>query len=164
MELEPTPTANERLVEIVADIVSAFLSYNSMPAADVPELIGTIYATVAKLAAGQEHTTEATQTKQEPAVPIKKSITKDYIICLEDGKKFKSMKRHLASAYGMTPDEYRAKWNLPPDYPMVAAGYSAARSRLAKEAGLGTLRTAAKAVATPTVKEKPRGRGRQQAA
>lgn len=148
------------LCEIVADIVSAFVSNNSVPINDLPSLIASVNEAIEKISFG--HPEAVAAAPLEPAVPVKKSVTKDFIICLEDGKKFKSMKRHLASAYGLTPDAYRAKWNLPADYPMVAAGYSAARSQLAKDAGLGTLRVAAKTVVADEKVSEPRAtRGRQ---
>lgn len=123
-----------QLVELSAEIVSAYVSHNALSAPDLPKLIASVHAALASLdgAAEPEPVTEL-----KPAVPIKKSITPDYLICLEDGKKFKSLKRHLRTEYDMSPEEYRAKWGLPPDYPMVAPTYSEARSRLAKTIGLG---------------------------
>jgi predicted transcriptional regulator len=126
-------SANEELMSLTADIVSAYVTRNAVPAGDLPGLIGQVHSSISALAAGRPAVVEA----PVPAVPVKKSITPDYIICLDDGKKFKSLKRHLGSAYDMTPDQYRQKWNLPPDYPMVAPNYAAARSALAKASGLG---------------------------
>ncbi|NGO55303.1 MucR family transcriptional regulator [Mesorhizobium camelthorni] len=112
-------------VEILADIVSAYVSNNSVPPAALPDLIANVAAAVGRL---MQRTTEVEARRLKTSVPVRKSLTPDYIICLEDGKKFKSLKRHLSSQHGMTPDEYRAKWNLPADYPMVAPSYATARS------------------------------------
>jgi len=122
-----------KLLEQVADIVSAYISHNSVSPSDLPILIANTHNALRSLSA-----TPDVELAEElkPAVSIKKSVTPDFIVCLEDGKKFKSMKRHLAGL-GMTPDEYRAKWGLPSDYPMVAPNYSEARSTMAKSAGLG---------------------------
>ncbi len=124
-------------VEIIADIVSAYVSNNAVPVESLPDLIASVAAAVGRLT---KDTTAVEAKPPRPAVPVRESLTLDYIVCLEDGKKFKSIKRHLASRHGMTPDEYRAKWNLPADYPMVAPSYTAARSRLAKQMGLGRKR------------------------
>ncbi len=122
-------------VEYAANIVSAFVANNSIPASELPGLVQAVHAALFGIgAAPAEIVAEA---KLQPAVPIKKSVTPDYIICLEDGKRFKSLKRHLSSAYGMTPEAYRAKWALPPDYPMVAPNYAQRRSELAVSIGLG---------------------------
>lgn len=134
-------------IELAADIVSAFVSNNSVPIADLPALIGSVHATLSKL------TQSAVEEKPEPltpAVSVKRSITPDYIVCLEDGKKFKSLKRHLRTRYDMTPDQYRTKWNLASDYPMVAPNYAAARSELAKNMGLGQQRRKQDSVAVET--------------
>jgi predicted transcriptional regulator len=130
-------TAN--YVDLAAGIVSAFVSNNSIPTSDLPALIASVHAALARVGGGAEE-----QPKEElrPAVPIKKSITPDYVICLDDGKKFKSLKRHLRTAYGLTPDQYRARWDLPSDYPMVAPNYAKARSELATKMGLGQKRRA----------------------
>jgi len=130
--------ANNALVGLVADIVSAYVSNNRVPTADLPNLIATTHAAITGL--GAESAALAIEEKPTPAVTIKNSITADYIVCLENGKKFKSLKRHLRSAYGMTPEEYRARWGLPVDYPMVAPSYAEARSSLAKKMGLGQQR------------------------
>jgi predicted transcriptional regulator len=122
-------------VEITADLVSAYVSNNSVAATDLPALIAQIHTTLNRLSSGEAEVPAA--PKQEPAVPIKKSVTPDFIICLEDGKKFKSMRRHLMGSFKMTPDDYRRKWGLPDDYPMVAPNYATARSALAKKIGLG---------------------------
>ncbi len=129
----------EGLVELTADVVSAYVSNNAVGAAELPSLINDTYDALSKAAA------KASQPLVEelnPAVPIKKSVNPDYIVCLEDGKKFKSLKRHLRTHYDLTPEEYREKWSLPHDYPMVAPNYAAARSALAKKMGLGQRRKA----------------------
>ena len=125
------------LVALTAEIVSAYVSNNAVAASDLPGLIGDVHSALTRVA-GAIETPEREESK--PAVAVKKSITADYIICLEDGKKFKSLKRHLRTHYKLTPDEYRTKWGLPHDYPMVAPNYAAARSQLAKKMGLGTRR------------------------
>ena len=149
------------LLDQAVDVVAAYVSNNSVPVTELPSLIASIHSTLAKLS-GRD-VAAVVESRREPAVPVKKSVTADYIICLEDGKKFKSLKRHLNSAYGLTPVAYREKWGLPPDYPMVAPGYSATRSQLAKNSGLGSKRAALKAVASPKVSDAPKkqaGRGR----
>ena len=122
------------LQELTADLVSAYVSNNPVPVAELPSLIASLYAALSGLA---DRGAEPAVGPQKPAVPIKKSVTPDFIISLEDGKKFKSLKRHLSTHYNMTPEDYRAKWNLPADYPMVAPAYAAQRSALAKSLGLG---------------------------
>ena len=121
-------------LNLTTDIVSAFVSNNSVPAEQLQDLLHATYATLQSLGG----TTEAEQTNQKPAVPVKKSITDDHIICLEDGKKLKMLKRYLRTQYDMSPDDYRRKWNLPADYPMVAPNYAKRRSEFAKKIGLGT--------------------------
>ncbi|RIA56184.1 MucR family transcriptional regulator [Dichotomicrobium thermohalophilum] len=128
---------NTELVELTTNIVSAYVSNNTVVSADLPNLINEVHGALVRAAANKG---QPPQEEQKPAVPIKKSVTPDYIICLEDGKKFKSLKRHLRAHYNMTPEEYREKWGLPHDYPMVAPNYAAARSQLAKEMGLGQRR------------------------
>lgn len=128
---------NDTLIELAADIVSAYVSKNSVPATDLTGLIGDVFAAL-KRTAGGEPAPEAEPLK--PAVSVKKSITPDYIVCLEDGKKFKSLKRHLRTHYNLSPEQYREKWGLPADYPMVAPNYAEARSQLAKKMGLGQQR------------------------
>src|ERR687884_1279549 len=126
-------------IELAADLVSAFVSNNPVPAAELPALIGTVHAALTKMANGSsQQPTE--EPKKAPAVSVKKSVQPDYIVCLEDRKMFKSLKRHLRTVYDLTPDQYRAKWGLPADYPMVAPNYAAARSELAKSMGLGARR------------------------
>jgi predicted transcriptional regulator len=122
------------LVEMTAEIVSAYLGNNSVPIAEVPALIDTIFGALQSVEAGASG---ETVPSVEPAVPIKQSVTADFLICLEDGKPFKSLKRHLRTHYNLSPEEYRRKWGLPADYPMVAPNYAAARSKLAKQMGLG---------------------------
>jgi predicted transcriptional regulator len=124
--------------ELTSDIVAAYVANNSLQIADLPALIHSAHAALAQLASGPVNSAPAAE-KQEPAVSIRKSITPDYLVCLDDGKKFKSPRRHL-SGLGLTPDQYRAKWNLPSAYPMVAANYAAARSEMAKRMGLGRMR------------------------
>ena len=127
-------TDQDNLVETTAKIVTAYVSNNRMMASDLPTLINSVFQTVAGVnGAGMAHAGEP----PKPVVSIKRSVTDDYIICLEDGKKFKSLKRHLRTSYGLTPEQYRAKWGLPADYPMVAPAYAAQRSKLAKAIGLG---------------------------
>jgi predicted transcriptional regulator len=121
------------LVGMTTDIVSAFVSNNAVAPDALANLITSVYTALTGMASGAEPEPEP----QEPAVPIRRSVTPDYIISLEDGSKYKSLKRHLSTKYGMTPDEYRAKWGLPSDYPMVAPNYAKARSDLAKQMGLG---------------------------
>src|SRR5918998_5511069 len=127
-------TTSPNYIELSADIVSAYVSNNSVPAADLPSLLASVYAALTKTAEGQQ---EEPKAELVPAVSVRKSVTPDAIICLEDGKPFKSLKRHLRTTYGMTPEQYRAKWGLPQDYPMVAPNYARARSNLAKSMGLG---------------------------
>ncbi|MFI8666820.1 MucR family transcriptional regulator [Qipengyuania sp. NPDC077410] len=124
---------SETLITLTSDIVAAHVSNNSVSVDDVPTLISNVYSALSGLN-GETVTSEA---PLEPAVPIRSSVKKDYIICLEDGKKMKMLKRHLKTAYDMTPDEYRARWNLPSDYPMVAPSYAEKRRELAVKIGLG---------------------------
>lgn len=124
-------------IQLTADIVSAYLSHNSLPPGDIPGLINQIHNALSRVSTGQG---EAPSEPLKPAVSVKRSITPEYIVCLEDGKKFKSLKRHLRTQYNMTPEQYREKWSLPLDYPMVAPNYAAARSQLAKQMGLGQQR------------------------
>ncbi|MCB1508810.1 MAG: MucR family transcriptional regulator [Hyphomicrobiaceae bacterium] len=130
-------TQNAELIELTADIVSAYVSNNTVPASELTTLIGDVFGALKRTSGSVE---EEPQEPLKPAVPAKKSITPDYLICLEDGKKFKSLKRHLRTHYNLSPEEYREKWGLPADYPMVAPNYAAARSALAKEMGLGQSR------------------------
>ena len=124
--------------EVAADyatkIVAAYVGRNAINPTDLPKFIGDVYAAVSSMGQGAP---APAVTAKEPAVPIKRSVLPDFIICLEDGLKFKSLKRHLRTAYSMTPEQYREKWNLPADYPMVAPNYANSRSKLAKNMGLG---------------------------
>jgi predicted transcriptional regulator len=126
-------------IELAADIVSAYVSNNSIPVSELPALIGDVHAAILRVSNGGQATPVSSES-QRPAVPAKRSITNDFIVCLEDGKKFKSLKRHLRTQYNMSPEEYREKWSLPADYPMVAPAYAKARSQLAKNMGLGQQR------------------------
>ncbi|XSG81238.1 MAG: MucR family transcriptional regulator [Methyloligella sp. ZOD6] len=125
------------LVELAAEIVSAYVSNNTVVASELPNVIGSVFDALNQAAS---NATQPAREELKPAVPVKKSVTPDYIICLEDGKKFKSLKRHLRTHYDLSPEEYREKWGLPHDYPMVAPNYAAARSALAKRMGLGQRR------------------------
>ena len=129
--------APQNYIELTADIVSAYVSNNSVSASDIPGLINQVHSALMRVSGGQ---TEAPPEPLKPAISVKKSITPEYIVCLEDGKKFKSLKRHLRTQYNLTPEQYREKWGLAPDYPMVAPNYAAARSQLAKQMGLGQQR------------------------
>jgi predicted transcriptional regulator len=130
-------SGNDNYIELTADIVSAYVSNNSVQAGDIPSLINQVHSALMRVSTVQSDTPAE---PLKPAVPVKKSITPEYIVCLEDGKKFKSLKRHLRTQYNMTPEQYRDKWGLAPDYPMVAPNYAAARSQLAKQMGLGQQR------------------------
>ena len=125
-------------VELAAEMVAAFVSNNPLPKSELPALIHAVHSAVERLAAGPESAPPQVEAKA-PAVPIRKSITPDFLICLDDGKRFKALRRHLAGL-GLTPAQYREKWNLPSDYPMVAPNYAAHRSALAKKIGLGQIR------------------------
>ena len=134
VEQSPNKVTEEELLRMTADVVAAYVKNNTLPTAQLTEVINAVYSSLRGLEG------KAVETKSEalkPAVPIRKSITPDYLICLEDGKKLKMLKRHLRSTYGMTPDEYRQKWGLAPDYPMVAPNYAEQRSAFAKKIGLG---------------------------
>lgn len=156
MTTAPEQISQADTVSIAADIVAAYVSNNPLPVGELPKLIGDIHAALQGL--GTPVTGPV--VKQEPAVSIRKSVTPDFIICLEDGKQFKSLKRHIGVHYNLTPDEYRQKWNLPSDYPMVAPNYAATRSALAKSSGLG--RKAAAPI--PAAVEKPKRAARAAAA
>ncbi|RWM84592.1 MAG: MucR family transcriptional regulator [Mesorhizobium sp.] len=156
MTNSPEHDGKTDIVSIAADIVAAYVSNNPLPVAELPKLIGEIHAALHGIG------TPATEpvVQQQPAVSIRKSVAADYIICLEDGKKFKSLKRHIGVHYNLSPDEYRQKWNLPADYPMVAPSYAATRSAMAKAIGLG--RKAA--VPTPAPAARPKRAARTAAA
>jgi predicted transcriptional regulator len=123
------------LISLTSDIICAYVSNNSINASELPGIIAEIHDALSRAA---HRTGPAEREELKPAVALKKSVTPDYIVCLEDGKKFKSLKRHLRTHYNLSPEEYREKWGLPHDYPMVAPNYAAARSQLAKQMGLGT--------------------------
>ena len=128
----------QHLAEITAEVVCAYVANNTLPASELPALVTDIHATLSGLVGkSNPNGGAAEKEKQKPAVPIKKSITPDYLICLENGQKFKSLKKHLKAQYDMSPEDYRRKWGLPSDYPMVAPAYAERRSDLAKKLGLG---------------------------
>ena len=126
--------SRDELLRMAVDIAAAYLSGNQVPTNQVSEAITSAYATLAELNSG---TTDSSSEKQKPATSVRRSITADYLVCLEDGKKLKMLKRHLRTTYGLSPDDYRTKWGLPPDYPMVAPNYAKQRSEFAKQIGLG---------------------------
>jgi predicted transcriptional regulator len=126
--------SRDEILRMVVDIVAAYVSNNQLPSSQIPEVIDTVFRSLNSLDAGMS---ESKAEPQKPAVPVRRSVNPDYIVCLEDGKKLKMLKRHLRTTYNMTPEEYRAKWNLPPDYPMVAPNYARQRSDFAKKIGLG---------------------------
>lgn len=126
------------MMEMTAEIVAAYVGNNSVPSSELPVLIKGVYASLSGVTAEAQ---AEPKSEQKPAVSVKKSVADDYIICLEDGKKFKSLKRHLRAKYGMSPEEYREKWGLPADYPMVSPNYAQERSRLAKKMGLGQVKS-----------------------
>src|SRR3954447_10461764 len=155
-------TSAQSYIELAADIVSAYVSNNSLPTSELPGLLNAVHTALAASAKGP---IQEPLPALVPAVPIKKSITPDYLVCLDDGKKFKSLKRHLRTTYDLTPEQYRAKWDLPCDYPMVAPNYAKARSELARASGLGQQRAAAKAARTSdkVTAPAPKTRGRKKA-
>ena len=126
--------SDEAGTKLTATIVSAYVSNNIVPSAEIPALISEVYSALMRVTTARS---PQRPCRSKPAVPIKHSIAAEYIVCLEDGKKFKLLKRHLRDQYGMTVEQYRTKWGLPPDYPMVALNYSLVRSRIAKQTGLG---------------------------
>jgi predicted transcriptional regulator len=140
--------AEEELLRMTADVVAAYVSKNTLPTAQLAEVINAVYGSLKGL---ESQVAEPPPEPVKPAVPIRKSVTADYLICLEDGKKLKMLKRHLRSTYNMTPDEYRVRWGLAPDYPMVAPNYAEQRSAFAKKIGLG--RGAARASASTGAKK-----------
>ena len=151
-------TTSPNYIELAAGIVSAYVSNNSVQAADLPVLLNSVYAALTKTTQGQK---EEPKAELVPAVSVRKSVTPDAIICLEDGKSFKSLKRHLRTTYDMTPEQYRMKWSLPADYPMVAPNYAKARSELAKTIGLGQQRKKSKAPAEAAPKGAAPAKGRR---
>ena len=126
-------TAGKSFIDLTAEIVSAYVSNNTTPASEIPALIAQVHAALKRVSSGRA---ETPAEPAKPAVSVKKSMTADYLVCLEDGKRFKSLKRHLRTQYNMTPEQYRDKWQLPADYPIVAPNYAVARSQLAKNMGL----------------------------
>ncbi|WP_010543712.1 MucR family transcriptional regulator [Sphingomonas elodea] len=134
--MEASSEIQETLIALTADIVAAHVSNNSVAVSDLPQLISNVHGALSGLGTVQPEP----EVKQEPAVSVRASVKPDYIVCLEDGKKLKMLKRHLMTHYQMTPEQYRAKWNLPADYPMVAPNYAEQRRSLAKKIGLGTKR------------------------
>jgi predicted transcriptional regulator len=139
-EQSPGKTVEDQLLRMTTDVVAAYVSNNTLPTGQLADIIASVYSSLRALDNGSG---EGRGDALRPAVPVRKSITPDYLICLEDGKKLKMLKRHLRSTYSLTPDAYRAKWGLPADYPMVAPNYAEARSAFAKQIGLG--RTGARA-------------------
>ena len=133
MDSQPTLLSDDKL-DRTKDIVAAYVSHNAMSAGDLPGFIRQVHAALLALGASPE----AEEAPRVPAVPVKRSVHPDHIVCLEDGKRFKTLKRHLRSAHDLSPDEYRARWNLAFDYPLVAADYSSTRSAFARQIGLGT--------------------------
>ena len=125
---------SDDILKLATEIVAAYVSNNPLPVSEVPAMIKSVHGTLGGLVGAAQ---SEIQTSQKPAVPVKRSVSPDYIVCLEDGKKLKMLKRYLRSNYNMTPEEYRAKWGLPADYPMVAPNYAAQRSEFAKKIGLG---------------------------
>jgi predicted transcriptional regulator len=148
------------LTSLTADIVSAYVANNALSGDKIPDLISSIYGALSR---ASQNDVEAPKVEFKPAVSIKKSLTPEYLICLEDGKKFKSLKRHLRTHYDISPEEYREKWGLPHDYPMVAPAYAAARSNLAKNMGLGrrAIAVAAAQPEAPAAVKSTKGRGKQ---
>ncbi len=138
MAQEVNDNLHTEVLQMTTQVVAAYFGHNNVGEAQIPDVIKSVYASLAGL---DGHTELGAKTKQKPAVPIKKSNTADYLICLEDGKKFKMLKRYLRTSYGLSPDEYRARWGLGPDYPMVAPNYSKRRSAIAKKFELGKHRS-----------------------
>ncbi|WP_425336087.1 MucR family transcriptional regulator [Sinorhizobium numidicum] len=142
----------ERRLELTSRIVAAYLSRNVVPAGDLSKLIQQTYASLN--GTSQPDKAEPAVEEQRPAVPVRKSVTADFIICLEDGKKFKSLRRHLIAKYGLTPEQYREKWGLPADYPMIAPNYAQQRSQLARASGLGKRRATSEPEPAPPARTK----------
>jgi predicted transcriptional regulator len=154
-------TSPPNYLELVAELVSAYISHNALPAAELPSLIDAVHTALRQTSSGKN---EQAEPAPRPPVPIRKSITPDHLISLEDGKPYRSLTRHLAKR-GLTPDAYRAKWGLPPSYPMVAPNYAQRRSELAQALGLGQRRRRAEPPSTPEGARPPSGRrGRKKAA
>jgi predicted transcriptional regulator len=136
-QMETSTRNNDHLIGMASDIVSAYVAHNSVPVADLPKLIEKVHGVLVEI---NSSTVQEEKADLKPAISVRKSVTDDHIVCLEDGKKFKSLKRHLRTRYNMSPEEYREKWGLPPDYPMVAPNYARQRSDLARKMGLGHAR------------------------
>ena len=147
MSDRPTPANHSDVLRMVTDVIASYLKKNPVAASDLPNVIATVYGA---FTAPQASPVEAVVERPEPAVPVKRSVTPDYIICLEDGKPMKMLKRHLLRSFNMTPEEYRRKWDLDPSYPMVAPNYSASRSALSKAAGFGRKKPELKVKSKPT--------------
>ena len=160
-DTEAAVTSTGNLTELAAEIVSAFVANNKVAVGDLSKLINDVHTALQQTTTGGEKKEEK---PQEPAVSIRRSVQPDHIVCLEDGRHFKSLKRHLMSDHGMTPQEYRAKWGLPRDYPMVAPNYAASRSEMAKKIGLGQARRKAAEPAPQPEPKRRGGRPRKQAA
>ena len=152
MNPSSSTASSEEMVALTSRITAAYLRGNALPAADIAGVIAIVHGSLLQL--GQP----ATQPEEtlKPAVPIRRSVTAEYIVCLEDGRKLKMLKRHLKATYGMTPDQYRTRWNLPADYPMVAPAYAGRRSDLAKASGLGRRRPEPEPVTVPKKRGRPR--------
>jgi predicted transcriptional regulator len=153
-----TESAENNLTPLTADIVAAYVAHNALGADKLADLIGSVHAALSN---ALTQTVQPEKVELVPAVSVKKSVTQDHIICLEDGKKFKSLKRHIKTHYDLTPEEYREKWGLPRDYPMVAPAYAASRSALAKSMGLGQQRNGAKAASPAPAAKATKGGGRR---
>ena len=156
-ESVPEKVSRDDVLRMAVDVVAAYLSNNKMPTGGVPEVISTIFES---LSAADAAAAGGTTEPQKPAVPIRRSVKPDFIVCLEDGRKLKMLKRHLRTTYNLTPEEYRAKWNLLPDYPMVAPNYAKKRSEFAKKIGLGRKTTRK---GKGKVKGKSKGTGKSKA-
>jgi predicted transcriptional regulator len=154
MKLSSLTASSEEMVALTGQITAAYLRGNELPAVDIASLIGIVYSSLLHLV--QPVPLQQQEETWKPAVPIRKSVTTEYIVCLEDGKKLKMLKRHLSTAYAMTPDQYRAKWNLPADYPMVAPAYAEKRSDLARASGLGRRRAVPEPVPVPKKRGRPK--------
>jgi len=136
-------SSNDRLLTLASQIISAYVSHNTLNSSDLPSFMTMVYQNLSRLGSAPS----SPEARPDPAVPVRKSVMPEYIICLEDGKKLKMLKRHLKTAYNMTPEQYRERWGLPTDYPMVAPNYARQRSKLAKQIGLGTSRRTSKKAA-----------------
>ena len=154
---QPTGAARPDLIELTADIVSAYVAKNAVPPTQIPDLIAQVHTALQR---AHEVPAEAESPPSQPAVTVRKSITPDFLVCLEDGRQFRSMRRHLSTSHGMTPDQYRAKWGLSQDYPMVAPNYAAARSKLAQSMGLGQKRKSTAVTGATAAKKARRQRQR----